>query len=1650
MNMDHAPGKFPFPSSFHFRDDERAALEALFERTLFYKPFTPESRESLSRTRFRRAEGSTNAEATVAAGGDSPPSTESSPSLTAPMGIDTAEATAPERGYPGDAARYILLCRGANGIGKTRVFRQFRESAQKKKIPVYEVYHRDVEGIPFKPFLRAIREILRDHDQGAALQEKYRYGLQVLMPELYGLSVEPGSEGGPTHTDQTPEAGASGKRSSAAVASGVAPRVDERVDEADRVRIFDAITQLLLEVTTQKPLLMLVHDLHYSDQPTIELLDYIGRNLQLRDTGVAPMAVDTHPEGALSAPAGELSSGPEMDDFDGEGWRSLSRSHPQSLDLLGVQYYAFPPPLASPGAGGPGGAVGPLPSRSDGAVASGVDKGNSGIEADVPEGSWENTGPGQSSPRLMVLANYRGFRDSSHYLNRALTTLGNQPFAYHGELRAVSREGADRFIQTCLDGVQVEGKPLEVRAGSIDVIYEACEGFPSFMQELFRALYLREGGFAGGGSEPPFVWSGSSISSALAPHSVAKEADPQLFDEERMPAGRRHAILRLRLSGASPTELRVLQAMATARRPVTPDFFSRVLDGLLDIDGGLAKQREAVVNALLVLEERGIIESMGTESTRTDARYFFRLWDYTLVVEETIPAAEKERLHQRMGEEYQSRLDQDGDEAAYEIYYHLRRGLEPRASLHAGLLAARRFLRSFALEKARRVYNSLLEILELPEDISLRLAVVEQTARISMALGDVGAAADILRQARAKDAALISPEKRVELIYLEAEATGSVDPAKGLKVLARAPRLLKDENTQLGVRLQLLTARFRLERQDIKRAINFCLKGISLCQKVGDVPELGELYRTMASAFYRKGDYAHAVDNYQRALDVFERMGLKEAPVGTLDELGRVYLERGNYFRAARYLYQSLEIRQRQQDFLGLCHSYDELGRVYLRSGDYLKTIENLNRSLHLKERIGDFAGLNPTLLILGDLYFRLGRHEQSLLYFGREVENSQKLGDTRGLVQGLGQLGRVHLELGDVTRAEGASKQVSILATEFKLRSQEADGAILEGNLAALRRDWAASEKSLKFAAEVHGKLGHRRREISAYLDLADGKLARELYDESLKFASKGQIIADALKALDLQVRALTIKGNLHRFLKGGNIEKAREFLYKALELSQGLSDVSVLFQLFYSLAKVCHSEREFGEAANYYGKAELILKQVAAGLAEEREARFFDARGRKIFFEDMARFRKEALGRASATAVDRRESQSQKLGVNDRPIGFSDYKDLSMRVLRCNSELNQLHFHDRLLTEAVELTGANRGFILRVQSRQYFPVTFHGFGKAPAQHPDYPSASHLAQEAIRKGRSAFLATGSPGEREDGPDTHDNLEMRFRLKSLSQHSILVVPFMTNERIFGGVYLDKPVVVGQFVARNQVLLESFAQHVAVALYNRSEFETAIREPLTGFYTANYFIERLREAYRWFNLHGKSFTLLGFFVPALDDLLGEGKAEAAGKLARDLADVLPLHTAVSWGSPVLCALLSEADVAVEGEIAVRVRQCLEKTFGQEIPMGIVPAHNRYPHGAEIYFEMRRRLVPGVADQKVLAELRGLLTKDITLRDAKRILERHKIESTLRKTGGNITHAARDLGIHRPQLSNLLKKYCLRREVFENGLEVEAGERETEGH
>ncbi|MCA8959347.1 MAG: hypothetical protein KDC38_02490 [Planctomycetes bacterium] len=65
----------------------------------------------------------------------------------------------------------------------------------------------------------------------------------------------------------------------------------------------------------------------------------------------------------------------------------------------------------------------------------------------------------------------------------------------------------------------------------------------------------------------------------------------------------------------------------------------------------------------------------------------------------------------------------------------------------------------------------------------------------------------------------------------------------------------------------------------------------------------------------------------------------------------------------------------------------------------------------------------------------------------------------------------------------------------------------------------------------------------------------------------------------------------------------------------------------------------------------------------------------------------------------------------------------------------------------------------------------------------------------------------------------------------------------------------------------------------------------------------------------------------------------------------------------------------------------------------------------------------------------SEIGALTSGVLTLKEAKTALEKRYITAELQKSRGNITRAAESLGVHRPQLSNLIKKHNVRREDFE---------------
>ena len=176
------------------------------------------------------------------------------------VGRDTAMTplnSALERATAGEPR--VVLIGGDAGLGKTRLVTEFgaRAEAGGGRMIVGSCLDLRGDGIPYGPFLDALRAL------GTMIGPEALGGL--LGP--VGLEFATLAPGFGRYVGATPEA--------LAALGGPAVRAG-----ADQARFFELVLGLLERLAADKPLVLVLEDLHWSDPATRDLLEFVVRHME--------------------------------------------------------------------------------------------------------------------------------------------------------------------------------------------------------------------------------------------------------------------------------------------------------------------------------------------------------------------------------------------------------------------------------------------------------------------------------------------------------------------------------------------------------------------------------------------------------------------------------------------------------------------------------------------------------------------------------------------------------------------------------------------------------------------------------------------------------------------------------------------------------------------------------------------------------------------------------------------------------------------------------------------------------------------------------------------------------------------------------------------------------------------------------------------------------------------------------------------------------------------------------------------------------------------------------------------------------------------------------------------------------------------------
>ncbi|MFU8873090.1 helix-turn-helix transcriptional regulator [Micromonospora sp. SL4-19] len=136
-----------------------------------------------------------------------------------------------------------VLVGGEAGVGKTRLIEEFGAAAE-ARVLVGQCLELGEAGLPFAPFAAALREVLRR--DGPAAFAGYEAEFARLLPEL------------------------------ARVPAGAAP-TGLPVSDTPRGYLFDLVADLFRRLAEERPLVLVIEDLHWADRSTRDLIGFLVR-----------------------------------------------------------------------------------------------------------------------------------------------------------------------------------------------------------------------------------------------------------------------------------------------------------------------------------------------------------------------------------------------------------------------------------------------------------------------------------------------------------------------------------------------------------------------------------------------------------------------------------------------------------------------------------------------------------------------------------------------------------------------------------------------------------------------------------------------------------------------------------------------------------------------------------------------------------------------------------------------------------------------------------------------------------------------------------------------------------------------------------------------------------------------------------------------------------------------------------------------------------------------------------------------------------------------------------------------------------------------------------------------------------------------------
>ncbi len=261
--------------------------------------------------------------------------------------------------------------------------------------------------------------------------------------------------------------------------------------------------------------------------------------------------------------------------------------------------------------------------------------------------------------------------------------------------------------------------------------------------------------------------------------------------------------------------------------------------------------------------------------------------------------------------------------------------------------------------------------------------------------------------------------------------------------------IFNDENKPDTVRLKAIqNLAIAAQRNDPDSAIKLADLQIKFAQRSKQRRYEGSGITIKGISYKNKGNYQFAMDQYIKALQIFEEIKNRISIGDSYLNMGTIYQLQANFPKALELQLKALKIYEESKKRSAISNCFGCIANVYREQFNYTKALEYHNKNLQICEDLGNQKQLGVTYSNMAAVYLDLKNYPKALEYYSKSLKKAEENNERSGELSCYIGLGSIYQLQADHTKALNYFLSAIKLAREIS--DQQAIG-VCYSNLAEM-----------------------------------------------------------------------------------------------------------------------------------------------------------------------------------------------------------------------------------------------------------------------------------------------------------------------------------------------------------------------------------------------------------------------------------------------------------------------------------------------------------------------------------------------------------------------------------------------------------------------